>query len=190
MFKNGRFYLLEMNTRIQVEHPVTEEVPIAISPRRRASTPLNLVQLQMRHRRRRAHRLRAGPRGEHPRGRASSASTPESWKPSLKDSRDGKLGLFLPNAGVFDVIELPAGAAMVASCAGGRGGPRRRSWSSTCASTAGFEAGDTLVNKDPTFGKLIVSVATDSDARRAALRAAALCLHRGLKRMKIEGAVR
>ena len=39
----------------------------------------------------------------------------------------------------------------------------------------GFEAGDKLVNKDPTFGKLNVS----RSAPRTALRAAATCFDRG-----------
>ncbi|MFN7134849.1 MAG: biotin carboxylase N-terminal domain-containing protein, partial [Myxococcales bacterium] len=46
MYKDGHYYFLEMNTRIQVEHPVTEEVH-AIR-RDDGLEPLNLVRWQMR----------------------------------------------------------------------------------------------------------------------------------------------
>ncbi|HEX6240760.1 MAG TPA: biotin carboxylase N-terminal domain-containing protein, partial [Polyangiales bacterium] len=98
MYKGGHFYLLEMNTRIQVEHPVTE----AAHRVRRADglAQLNLVQLQL---------LIA--RGQPlPFAQEDIVCThvarefrinAESWRPELKDSRDGKPGLFVPNAGAF-----------------------------------------------------------------------------------------
>src|SRR5690606_19587233 len=104
MYKDGHFYLLEMNTRIQVEHPVTEEAHRI--RRGRDLTPLNLVQLQ----------LEIGRGGRIDFEQKDIVQThvarefrinAESYKPGIKDPRDGKLGLFLPNAGVFDVISVP-----------------------------------------------------------------------------------
>ena len=181
MFKDGHYYLLEMNTRIQVEHPVTE----AAHRIRTADglQPLDLVALQF--------------------GIAAGAPIPfaqedvvathaarefrinaESWKPKLKDSRDGKVGMFLPNAGVFDVIELPEERTVIAALAAdGVHGIQELGIRFDC----GFEPGDTLVNKDPTFGKLIVSVATDeahAEERYELLRRASIEV---LRRLRIEG---
>src|SRR6185503_15318172 len=83
----------------------------------------------------------------------------ESWRPELKDSRDGKLGLFVPNAGAFSSIEVPDAARVRAAL-------ESASVSGIADLTirfdCGFEAGDKLVNKDPTFGKLIVAIACDA----------------------------
>jgi acetyl/propionyl-CoA carboxylase alpha subunit len=179
MFKDGHFYLLEMNTRIQVEHPVSEEAH-RIGPER---APLDLVALQLK-----------VARGE-PIAFAQSdvvcthvarefRINAESWKADIKDSRDGKLGLFLPNAGVFDVIELPDVEQVKQKLAarGVRGIAELKVRFDT-----GFEAGDKLLNKDPTFGKLIVAVAAGEgheEARFELLRQASLEVLRG---MRIEG---
>jgi acetyl/propionyl-CoA carboxylase alpha subunit len=181
MFKDGHFYLLEMNTRIQVEHPVTE----AAHRLRTADglAPLNLVQLQLRIARglpipfaqedivcthvAREFRINA-----------------ESWRPELKDSRDGKPGLFVPNAGAFNVIEVPDAARVREALdhAGVAG-----ITDLTVRFDCGFEPGDKLVNKDPTFGKLIVALACDP-AREAdryeLLRRASIEV---LNRTRIEG---
>jgi acetyl/propionyl-CoA carboxylase alpha subunit len=152
MFKGGHFYLLEMNTRIQVEHPVTEEAHRI--RKGEELLPLNLVQLQFlvargapipfeqsaveKHRVAREFRINA-----------------EAYRPELKDSRDGGRGLFVPNAGIFDRVEIPDQSTVLDAlhAAGAKGivavGVRF---------DTGFEVGDKLVNKDPTFGKLIVSV--------------------------------
>lgn len=181
MFKNGHFYLLEMNTRIQVEHPVTEAAHRILT--KDGLMPLNLVQLQI-----------AIANGDPiPFAQDDVINThaarefrinAESWKADIKDSRDGKRGLFLPNAGVFDVIELPsADEVTIALEAQGAQGIAEL----TVRFDTGFEVGDKLVNKDPTFGKLIVSIATDgphADERYELLRLASIEV---LKRMKIEG---
>ncbi|MEW5854817.1 MAG: biotin carboxylase N-terminal domain-containing protein [Myxococcota bacterium] len=158
MYKDGKVYFLEMNTRIQVEHPVTEEVHAI----RRGDKlePLNLVQWQM--------RIANGEPIDFAQdqlvrthvGREFRINA-ESWKADLKDSRDGGLGLFLPNAGIFDVIKLPKPTAVRKALEKqGVRGIKDLKVRFDC----GFERGDTLVNKDPTFGKLIISVAADADA--------------------------
>jgi len=182
MYKDGSFYLLEMNTRIQVEHPVTEE---AHRVRQTDGTlaPLDLVALQL--------RIASG--RPIPFEQADVVNThvarefrinAESWQAQLKDPRDGKRGMFLPNAGIFDVIELPepeaVRAALQASGLAGIAEVKVRF-------DVGFEAGDVLVNKDPTFGKLIVSLAAEPgfEAQRyELLRLASLEV---LRRIRIEG---
>jgi acetyl/propionyl-CoA carboxylase alpha subunit len=108
----------------------------------------------------------------------------EAWRADLKDPRDGKQGLFLPNAGVFDVIGVPDARAVQAQLAvdgvAGIADLKVRF-------DVGFEAGDTLVNKDPTFGKLIVAVEPEAgfEAQRyELLRLASLEV---LKRFKVVG---
>jgi acetyl/propionyl-CoA carboxylase alpha subunit len=181
MFKNGHFFLLEMNTRIQVEHPVTEEAHRLRTPGGLA--PVNLVALQL----------------------AIASGAPlsfaqedivcthvarefrinaESWRADLKDSRDGKLGLFVPNAGVFEALAVPDASEVLAALSQ-RGVAGITDL--TVRFDSGFEARDRLVNKDPTFGKLIVAVATDdahAGQRYELLRQASIEV---LSRMRIEG---
>lgn len=152
MFKNGHFYLLEMNTRIQVEHPVTEEAHRILMDGKQQ--PLNLVQLQI--------EIARG--GAIPFTQEEILCThvarefrinAEAWRADVKDSRDGKMGLFLPNGGLFEEIELPSAAEILPELerAGIRGIQDLQ-----IRLDSGFEAGDQLVNKDPTFAKLIVAV--------------------------------
>jgi acetyl/propionyl-CoA carboxylase alpha subunit len=181
MYKDGHVYLLEMNTRIQVEHPVTEE-----AHRIRVGSelaPLNLVRLQL-----------AVAAGE-PIGFAQEdvvathvarelRINAEAFRGDLKDGRDGKRGLFVPNAGVFDVMEVPDGAAIREhlAAAGVRGIADL-----VVRFDVGFEVGDKLVNKDPTFGKLIVAVRPEPGfeaERYELLRLASLEV---LRRTRIEG---
>jgi acetyl/propionyl-CoA carboxylase alpha subunit len=181
MFKDGHVYLLEMNTRIQVEHPVTEEAHRIRTPR--GLVPLDLVALQL--------AVAAG----RPIEFAQSDVVPthvarefrinaESFRPDLNDSRDGKRGLFVPNGGIFDRIDIPDGATVLAALK--REGVRGIA-ELNVRFDVGFEAGDMLVNKDPTFGKLIVAVRTDEahhDARYELLRRASLAV---LRKARIEG---
>ncbi len=182
MFKDGRFYLLEMNTRIQVEHPVSEE-----SHRVRSADgglePLDLVRLQL--------AVAAGAPIEF----AQSDVVPthvarefrvnaESWHAELKDPRDGQRGLFFPNPGIFDVIELPTPEDVLASLreAGVVGLADLR-----VRFDVGFEPGDVLLNKDPTFGKLIVAVAADDAHREDRYELLRLASIEVLRRTRIEG---
>lgn len=157
MFKAGRYYLLEMNTRIQVEHPVSEETHRIRTSR--GYEPVDLVALQL--------HVAAGRAIEFSQddvvcthvGREFRINA-EAWRPDVKDSRDGKRGLFLPNAGIFDRIDVPAAEDVLALLlAAGVEGITDLQVRFDC----GFAVDDKLVNKDPTFGKLIVAVATDSE---------------------------
>jgi acetyl/propionyl-CoA carboxylase alpha subunit len=182
MYKDGHFYLLEMNTRIQVEHPVSEAAH-RVRTKDGQLAELNLVQLQLL-----VARGRPIPFAQEAVVCTHVARefriNAESWRPDVKDSRDGKLGLFLPNAGVFSTIEVPDGervrSALVAQGVSGIA-------DLTVRFDCGFEPGDKLVNKDPTFGKLIVALrpepAHEGD-RYELLRKAAIEV---LSRLRIEG---
>jgi acetyl/propionyl-CoA carboxylase alpha subunit len=182
MFKDGHFYLLEMNTRIQVEHPVTE----AAHRIRTADglLPLNLVALQL--------AIANGAPLDFAQEDIVCTHVArefrinaESWRADIKDSRDGKLGLFVPNAGAFEKITVPSAQEVLAALeARGIVGIADLTVRFDC----GFQAKDKLLNKDPTFGKLIVAVASteaESGQRYELLRQASLEV---LSRMQIEGA--
>lgn len=154
MYAGGEVYFLEMNTRIQVEHPVTE----ASHGIRRgdATEPLDLVQWQL--------RIADGAPIDFAQDDVVCTHVArelrinaESWQPDLKDPRDRQRGLFVPNGGVFDRMELPDPDEVTAALAE-RGVEEVR-----VRFDVGFEVGDTLINKDPTFGKLIVAVKTRGD---------------------------
>lgn len=182
MFKDGRFYLLEMNTRIQVEHPVTEEAH-RVRQADGSLAFLNLPGLQY---------LIASGRPI-PFAQRDVVNThvarefrinAEAWRGDLKDPRDGKKGLFLPNAGLFDVIDVPKSEVVsdALKAAGVRGLAEVN-----VRFDVGFQAGDMLVNKDPTFGKLIVAVSAEAGfegQRYELLRLASLEV---LRRMRITG---
>jgi acetyl/propionyl-CoA carboxylase alpha subunit len=185
MYKDGHFYLLEMNTRIQVEHPVSEA-----AHRLRTETAgepglaqLNLVQLQLL-----VARGRPLPFAQDAIVCTHVARefriNAESWRPDIKDSRDGRLGLFLPNAGVFNVIDVPDAERVLAALGTqGVAGIAELAVRFDC----GFEPGDKLVNKDPTFGKLIVSLRPEPGHeadRYELLRKASIEV---LSRLRIEG---
>lgn len=181
MYKDGHFYLLEMNTRIQVEHPVTEEAHRI--RRKDGLEPLNLVALQIRVARGLPIDFRQEDVVKTHVAREFRINA-ESYKPDVKDPRDGKLGLFLPNGGVFDVIQVPEQAAVLRALekAGVRGiqdlGVRF---------DTGFEVGDRLINKDPTFGKLIVSVQAKAGHEAEEYELLRLASLEVLRQMRIEG---
>jgi len=177
MYKDGAVYLLEMNTRIQVEHPVSEQ-----AHRIRRGTelePLNLVQLQL--------AVASGKALDFSQEDIVATHVArefrinaESWWGHLKDRRDGGRGLFVPNAGIFDAISIPDGEKL-------REGFDGRIEELDVRFDTGFGVGDTLLNKDPTFGKLIVSVkpaAGHEDERYELLRLASIEV---LKQTQIEG---
>jgi len=181
MFKDGHFYLLEMNTRIQVEHPVSEEAHrIRVDG---ALLPLNLVQLQFL-----VARGAPIPFEQHAvelvRVAREYRINAEAYRADLRDSRDGGRGLFVPNAGIFDRMELPDEPTVMAALeSGGAVGVAAVG----IRFDSGFAVGDKLVNKDPTFGKLIVSVEvepTRAEERYELLRLASLEV---LRRIRIEG---
>ena len=141
--------------------------------------------LQLRIAQRAAHPVRARRRRQCTHVAREFRINAESWRPELKDSRDGKLGLFVPNAGVFNVIEVPEASARARQFSRAQGVQGIADL--TVRFDCGFEAGDKLVNKDPTFGKLIVAVAADEAHeadRYELLRKAAIEV---LSRMRIEG---
>lgn len=174
MYAGGEVYFLEMNTRIQVEHPVTE-ASHAIR-RGDALEPLNLVQWQLRVADGKPIDFAQDDLVQTHVARELRVNA-ESWRADLKDPRDKQRGLFVPNGGVFDRIELPDPDAVAAEIEGADDVRIRFD--------VGFEVGDTLVNKDPTFGKLIVAVeAKGDDGDYERLRLAILKV---LDRIHIEG---
>ncbi len=181
MFKDGHFYLLEMNTRIQVEHPVTEAAHRIRNDG--GLVPLNLVALQF-----------AVAQGAplafsqsdvvNTHAAREFRINAETWRADVKDSRDGKVGLFLPNAGIFDRIEVPDADDVLSALTARE---VRGIEDLTVRFDCGFETGDKLVNKDPTFGKLIVSVASDTDHMAQRYELLRLASIEVLSRMRIEG---
>jgi acyl-CoA carboxylase subunit alpha len=156
----GKFYFLEMNTRLQVEHPVTE-----------CTTGLDLVALQL--------QIGAGrplPPGSPPpvtghaiEARLYAEDPAASWQPQIgtlhKFELPGTPAQFTVPAGAgFAGAAAPAGAAALARAAGLAGARLRLDSGVVSGSDIG-------VRYDPMLAK-VISVAPDRDQAAAALSAA------------------
>ena len=138
----GEAYFLEMNTRLQVEHPVTESVVVVTSPQQRATgapgTPVDLVRLQL--------QVAAGeplPFTQADLGLSGHAIEARVY---AEDSFGG----FLPQAGTATLVRWPEGVRV----------------------DHALESGQVVsTSYDPMLGKVIVRGPDRESARRALVAA-------------------
>ena len=149
MTATGDFYFMEMNTRLQVEHPVTEMVTgqdlVEWQLRVAAGEPLPLTQAQLSLD---GHAIEARIYAEHPaRG-------------------------FLPSTGTLKHLRMPEGVEFVIDAAG-LGEPGRKA---PVRIDSGVREGDTITPfYDPMIAKLIVHGATRAEALARLGRALHAC---------------
>uniref|UniRef100_E1TES4 Carbamoyl-phosphate synthase L chain ATP-binding protein n=1 Tax=Burkholderia sp. (strain CCGE1003) TaxID=640512 RepID=E1TES4_BURSG len=149
MTASGEFYFMEMNTRLQVEHPVTEMVTgqdlVEWQLRVAAGEPLPLTQEQLKID---GHAIEARIYAEHPaRG-------------------------FLPSTGTLKHLRMPQGVEFVIDAAG-LGEPGRKA---PVRLDSGVREGDTITPfYDPMIAKLIVHGTTREEALARMSRALHAC---------------
>jgi 3-methylcrotonyl-CoA carboxylase alpha subunit len=149
MTSSGDFYFMEMNTRLQVEHPVTEMVTgqdlVEWQLRVAADEPLPLTQPQLKLD---GHAIEARIYAEHPaRG-------------------------FLPSTGTLKHLRMPEGVEFAIDAAG-LGEPGRKA---PVRIDSGVREGDTITPfYDPMIAKLIVHGATREEALARLSRALHAC---------------
>ncbi|MEN8674128.1 biotin carboxylase N-terminal domain-containing protein [Nocardioides sp.] len=137
----SEFYFLEMNTRLQVEHPVTEAVA------RAGGEPVDLVELQL--------RVAAG----EPLGIAQADLTLEGHAIEARVYAEDSFGGFLPQAGTASLVRWPA--ATSGTTAGSTIRVDHALESGQVVSTS----------YDPMLGKVIAHAPDREAARRALLGA-------------------
>jgi len=137
--QDGRFYFMEMNTRLQVEHPVTEAI-----------TGLDLVEWQL--------RVAAG----EPLPRTQADLRIHGHAIEARLCAENPEAGFLPSTGRLDVLRWPAHVAFTRSADASRDPapattPRAGPPPATVRVDAGVEEGDAITpHYDPMIAKLIV----------------------------------
>ena len=143
-----RHYFLEMNTRLQVEHPVTEEI-----------TGLDLVELMLR-----------SAAGEVLPIKQADVLTPNGWSFECRIYAEDPLRGFLPSVGVLSTYQPPTTAVCAdALVAAGEAGVGQAGVVRVDAGIA--EGGEISVHYDPMISKLITHAPTREAARILMLQA-------------------
>ncbi|HEU4811036.1 MAG TPA: biotin carboxylase N-terminal domain-containing protein [Nocardioides sp.] len=140
--ETGEVYFLEMNTRLQVEHPVTESVVVATTPHQRATgtagAPVDLVRLQL--------LVAAGEELPFTQDDLTVVGHSIEARVYAEDPFHG----FLPQAGTATLVRWPADARV----------------------DAALESGSVVsTSYDPMLGKIIVTGPDRETARRALVAA-------------------
>jgi acetyl/propionyl-CoA carboxylase alpha subunit len=149
---SGEFYFLEMNTRLQVEHPVTESVV------RVRGAQVDLVELQL--------RVTAGD----PLGFGQDDVTLEGHAIEARVYAEDSFGGFLPQAGTATLVHWPETGNRHASAS--ELGGRRNEPSFLIRVDHALESGQVVSTAyDPMLGKVIAHGETREEARRALVAA-------------------